>query len=436
MGTRLLRIREASDWPDTFQPGDVAVVGAGSLGTRTLRQSILGGSDPVTIVGEAFFNQAVADDNIRPSDLKTHARARSALRDKALRADHQARVGALMVAPLTPIRVEQLQFSSGHWFFAGFDILAITRERHQFELGHHLALRSTRAVLAHNRFSNRTADGDWLWNARNADGSPRNGGVLVRTFSTATDSMIANTVFEDLRGYLCVSVGPGTRGVRVIGNTFRSVPRWQNNAGEAVHVGFSPRVSAPHQEPIYQALGARVERNLFERFDGDPEVIGVKVAHNIIRHNHIIDCAGALSLRGGADNLVEHNVLVRSGGLRILGERQTVRHNVVVLPSDGYGLWLEGGAQRAAWHPHREGNFLWHYRAAADCVVHDNRIIVPHQHLARAVSVRPAQGRLGFAADGSPISARAPTPSLLAQVRADNHVVQAAPIQDGAPAGP
>jgi len=56
---------------------------------------------------------------------------------------------------------------------------------------------------------------------------------------------------------------------------------------------------------------AVVESNLFDRCDGELEIISSKSCENVYRHNTFLDCAGMLTLRHGNRCTVEGNFFIR-----------------------------------------------------------------------------------------------------------------------------
>ena len=75
-----------------------------------------------------------------------------------------------------------------------------------------------------------------------------------------------------------------------------------------------------------------VEHNLFERTDGEIEIISVKAGSNTIRYNTFLESAGTLTLRHGNNNVVEGNFFIGnakegSGGVRVVGEGHNVVNN-------------------------------------------------------------------------------------------------------------
>jgi poly(beta-D-mannuronate) lyase len=75
-----------------------------------------------------------------------------------------------------------------------------------------------------------------------------------------------------------------------------------------------------------------IENNLFERCNGEPEIISVKANGNVIRGNTFRACRGAVVLRHGDDNTVTGNFFLGageagSGGVRLQGTGQVVTKN-------------------------------------------------------------------------------------------------------------
>ena len=85
-----------------------------------------------------------------------------------------------------------------------------------------------------------------------------------------------------------------------------------------------------------------VENNLFERTDGEIEVISNKSGSNEFRYNTFRQVAATLTLRHGNDNRVEGNFFLgqdtnRSGAIRVIGERQTIVNNYIANVDDRAG---------------------------------------------------------------------------------------------------
>jgi len=88
-----------------------------------------------------------------------------------------------------------------------------------------------------------------------------------------------------------------------------------------------------------------VEHNYFEACDGEIETISIKSSGCSVLRNTLVDCRGSITLRQGAGNLVEGNVvlnlsgLAECGGLRVCGADHVIRDNYV------YGARTVGGGK-------------------------------------------------------------------------------------------
>lgn len=91
-------------------------------------------------------------------------------------------------------------------------------------------------------------------------------------------------------------------------NHFRNIGPRAENVLEAIRIGSSDYTLSRG----YTLL----QNNLFERCDGDPEYISIKLSDCTVRNNTFIECFGSLSLRHGNNSIVEKNVIIgnqRSG---------------------------------------------------------------------------------------------------------------------------
>lgn len=107
-------------------------------------------------------------------------------------------------------------------------------------------------------------------------------------------------------------------------NYFGNRPEGNGNGFETIRIGTS-------QESLSGSF-TTVENNLFERTDGEIEIISNKSGSNTFRYNTFRDSSGTLTLRHGNDTLVEGNFFLGggvdgSGGVRVIGERQTLVNN-------------------------------------------------------------------------------------------------------------
>lgn len=113
-------------------------------------------------------------------------------------------------------------------------------------------------------------------------------------------------------------------GHRIDHNYFGPRPVLGSNGGEAIRIGTSHYSMHPS--------GTVVENNVFDRTDGEVEIISSKSNGNVFRENLFLRSRGALTLRHGDGNLVERNVFLGhgkdyTGGIRVINRNQTVRGN-------------------------------------------------------------------------------------------------------------
>src|SRR3954453_9089407 len=93
--------------------------------------------------------------------------------------------------------------------------------------------------------------------------------------------------------------------------------------------------------------GTLVEHNLFERCDGEIEIISSKSCENVYRYNTFLDCAGMLTLRHGNRCVVDSNFFLAhhkkgSDGVRIIGEDHVVAKNYIDGVDKG-AIWITSG---------------------------------------------------------------------------------------------
>lgn len=98
-----------------------------------------------------------------------------------------------------------------------------------------------------------------------------------------------------------------------------------------------------------------VEYNLFEKVDGEIEIISNKSGENIYRYNTFLECRGTLTLRHGHRCVVEGNYFIgnfqsESGGVRVIGEDHRIINNYFesTTARDGAAITLYAGVPSAA----------------------------------------------------------------------------------------
>lgn len=111
---------------------------------------------------------------------------------------------------------------------------------------------------------------------------------------------------------------------RIDHNIFGYRPVYGSNGAETIRVGTS------HQ--AYTSSNTVIEDNLFDRCNGEVEVISIKSSDNIIRNNRFWECEGVLALRHGDRNEACGNVFVgngrrNTGGIRVVNAGHRVHDN-------------------------------------------------------------------------------------------------------------
>jgi hypothetical protein len=149
---------------------------------------------------------------------------------------------------------------------------------------------------------------------------------------------------------------------RIDHNHFGPRPPLGRNGGETIRVGYS------HQS--LRSSATIVEHNLFDRCDGEIEIISNKSCDNIYRSNTFRDCAGMLTLRHGNRCRVEGNYFFGnrkrgSGGVRVIGEDHVVVNNYIDSVSNG-AFWITAGIPDSP---------LNGYVAARGCLIAFNTVV-------------------------------------------------------------
>lgn len=110
-------------------------------------------------------------------------------------------------------------------------------------------------------------------------------------------------------------------------NYFGMRPPLGSNGGEIIRVGVS-------QTSMYNS-NTNIHHNFFYACDGEAEIISIKSGGNFIRDNLFQESQGAVVLRHGNNNTVEHNIFwgrqkAQTGGVRVINEGQWVVNNLFV----------------------------------------------------------------------------------------------------------
>ncbi|MFD0894857.1 polysaccharide lyase 6 family protein [Luteolibacter ambystomatis] len=159
---------------------------------------------------------------------------------------------------------------------------------------------------------------------------------------TGTDHRIDHCYFADKTTEaptIQVQVEESPNRHRFDHNHFGPRPPLGRNGGETMRIGYSGQ--------SMRSSATLVEDNLFERCDGEIEIISSKSCDNIYRSNTFRDCAGMLTLRHGNGCRVEGNFFFGggkkgSGGIRIIGENHVVVNNYIDNVAEG-SFWITAG---------------------------------------------------------------------------------------------
>ncbi len=165
--------------------------------------------------------------------------------------------------------------------------------------------------------------------------------------------------------WLDESAAPISAFHQIDSNHFGDRPRGWANGFETIRLGDSD-TSGVDAHIV-------VENNLFERSDGEIEIISSKSNFNIFRYNTFRQCMGTLTLRHGNNNTVEGNFFlgqdaVDSGGIRVVGQNHIIINNYIANVDDE----ADGAISIAAGVPNTPLNG---YLQVRDTVIAHNTIV-------------------------------------------------------------
>ncbi|WP_343535201.1 chondroitinase-B domain-containing protein [Pedobacter sp.] len=108
-------------------------------------------------------------------------------------------------------------------------------------------------------------------------------------------------------------------------NYFNGRQRFGSNGGETIRIGVS-RYSLT-------ASKTQIVHNLFEKCNGEVEIVSIKSGENNISFNTFVECEGSLVLRHGSKNIVQGNLFLGNnkpftGGVRVINPGHQVFDNV------------------------------------------------------------------------------------------------------------
>ena len=109
-------------------------------------------------------------------------------------------------------------------------------------------------------------------------------------------------------------------------NYFGHRPVYGSNGAETMRIGTS--------QQAYESSRTRVEHNLFDRCNGEVEVISVKSSDNTVSDNIFLECEGVVALRHGKRNRVTANRFIgngkrNTGGIRVVDSDHEISGNTL-----------------------------------------------------------------------------------------------------------
>lgn len=164
-----------------------------------------------------------------------------------------------------------------------------------------------------------------------------------------TNNTVENCRFEnqDHSGVTVVVWGDWPNFHTIRNNHFLDRPVGGENGWETIRVGTSDFVDESSQ--------TLVESNLFQRTDGEIEIISNKTGENTYRSNTFRECSATLTIRHGFSSTVEGNFFFGegaggSGGVRVIGPGHRVFNNYFegLLGRTGGIIALEAGESNGA----------------------------------------------------------------------------------------
>ena len=111
---------------------------------------------------------------------------------------------------------------------------------------------------------------------------------------------------------------------RIDHNYFGPRPALGSNGGETLRIGTS-------HYSLTDSFSV-VENNVFDRCNGEVEIVSSKSGGNVFRRNLFLESRGTLTLRHGNNSVIEENVFLgngvpNTGGIRVINKGHLIRNN-------------------------------------------------------------------------------------------------------------
>jgi len=154
------------------------------------------------------------------------------------------------------------------------------------------------------------------------------GGIWNDPSKTSHHNRVDYNLFENKHqpgNFITIDGGDNVSQYDVIAyNHFRNIGPRRENEMESIRVGVSGM-------SLTDGF-TRIEHNLFEACDGDPEIVSIKSCKDTIRYNTFRDCQGTVCLRQGHGSVVDGNFFFGNGkegtgGVRLYGRDHTIVNN-------------------------------------------------------------------------------------------------------------
>lgn len=164
-----------------------------------------------------------------------------------------------------------------------------------------------------------------------------------------TNNTVENCRFEnqDHSGVTVVVWGDWPNNHTIRNNHFVDRPVGPENGWETIRIGTS--------DFVFDSSETLVESNLFQRTDGEIEIISNKTGNNVYRSNTFRECSATLTLRHGFSATVDGNFFFGegasgSGGVRVIGPGHRISNNYFegLLGRTGGIIALEAGELNGA----------------------------------------------------------------------------------------
>jgi poly(beta-D-mannuronate) lyase len=207
------------------------------------------------------------------------------------------------------------------------------------------------------------------------------------------ENTVANCTFDGLKN-LGKMIGAddlplnGLQRLHILNNRFRNRPKVSNDNGyEIIQIGWSGARAAPS--------GSLIQGNVFERCDGENEMITLKASDIVVRDNQFLGCQGVLCLRTANRALVTGNVFdakgrENTGGVRMQGEGHVITENVfrgLVKPYNYY--YWPISLMTADMETYGVGDKLSGYGRAKNIMISRNRFEHCEKRVAVGIYPRP-----------------------------------------------